>query len=272
LLHLAFSAGIAIVVYWFEAGNLALTQQGFLSVISAMGAVSGALLAVLIAISTFYAQFVTDRRDKLVVRLENSETKLRKQIETSAADNHPEISRHLGAIYDVAMQYEPGQKVNMDNVRQAANVFEDWAKAEVKTMGRPIDLGNIIEFSSLQLQLRDSHILVGRIKMLFWYLWASNNHISAISAMPSLILGCAVTVIFSLGLALLGAGGLITERFYLPALVIPFWLTIVVVAGCTTDFAAMLDIVQVQEKNLRAADEKLQKLKSKAAASDLQSI
>jgi hypothetical protein len=260
LLHLAFSAAIAAVVFWFGAENLVLKQQGFLPVISAIGAVSGALLAALIAISTFYARYVTDWRDRLVLRLENTEATLRKLIETSAADN-PDISRHLGNIYDTVIQYRPGQKVNMDNVQQAAAIFQDWANAEVETKGRPIDLGNIKEFRSFEMQLRDSTICVSNVVVLFWYLWASNNYVSAISIMPSLISGCAITVVISLALAVMGAGSLIPQQLYLPALVIPFWLNIVVIVGCISDFTAMLNIVQVHEKTNQGADEYFDRLK-----------
>ena len=246
--------------FWFGAENLVLKQQGFLPVISAIGAVSGALLATLIAISTFYARYVTDWRDRLVLRLENTEATLRKLIETSAADN-PDISRHLGNIYNTVIQYKPGQKVNMDNVRQAASVFQDWANAEVATKGRPIDLGNIKEFRSFEMQLRDSTICVSNVVVLFWYLWASNNYVSAISIMPSLISGCAITVVISLALAVMGAGGLIPQQLYLPALVIPFWLNIVVIVGCISDFTAMLNIVQVHEKTNQGAEEYFDRLK-----------
>jgi hypothetical protein len=260
LLHLAFSAAIAIVVYLFGADNLVVKQQGFLPVISAIGTVSGALLAAIIAISTFYSRYVTDWRDRLVVRLENLEAKLRKQIEISASDN-PDISRHLGNIYDMVIQYRPGQKVNMDNVQKAALVFQEWANAEVETKGHEIDLGNIRALRSFEMQLRDSAVCVSNVVILFWYLWASNNYVNAISLFPSLISGCAITVILSLSLSVVGAGGLIPDRLFLPVLVIPFWLTIVVVVACISDFTAMLNIIQVHEKTHQGADEYLQRLK-----------
>ncbi len=161
-------------------------------------------------------------------------------------------------------RYRPGEQIDMDNVKQTARIFQDWAQVEFKK-GCQIDFGNIQHLSSFQMHLRDANNSVGKVVLQFWFLWASHNYISGISTIPRLIAVCAMTVILSLGLAVMGAGGLIPEPLYSSFLVIPLWLTIVVVIGCISDFSTMLDIVQVQENTFKEAHEYLQKLKDKSS-------
>lgn len=213
---------------------------------SSMSATSGALLAITIAVSNFYSFHVTEWRDKLIEQLVHARAAIRTQIEKSA-QHHPEISRHLGALYDKSVRYIPGQTIDMEQIEKAANVFLDWAGEQAVRYGRQIDLGNPDEYESFQLHLRDAVLCSSEVKHTFRLLGVAGNDVRAIGTFAPLIMGWITILIFTLTFAIVGGMGVLYEELGFPVLVIPFWLFLVAIFALVKDITAVLTNLQIQE-------------------------
>jgi len=213
---------------------------------SSIATASGALLAISLALFFFFSKHVTDWRDKLIEKLIQGRTQLRVQIEKSA-QCHPDISRHLAALYDETINYIPGQLVDMGKIDKAGAVFQDWAIEQVKKRGREIDLGNPIEYDSFELQLRDAYLCYREVKHTFRLISVVDLHIRAVTTFSPLIVVWAIIVLIALTSAIIGSMGAIPNDLNFSVLIIPFYLLLVAVFALIKDTVAIMSLTRIQE-------------------------
>lgn len=264
LIHVLITFMLATVLYFSLQGRVTMTSSAFVAIMSAMSAASGALLAITIAVANFYSVHVIDWRDKLIERLSQAGVAIRAQIEKSAP-LHPDISRHLAALYDKAIRYIPGQTVDMTEVEKAASVFFDWANEQATRHARAIDLGNPDEYKSFQLHLRDAVLRCSEVKHVFRLLGVAGNDVRAIGTFEPLIIGWVSVLVFTLSFAIIGGMGGLSGQLAFPVLIIPLWLFLVAIFALLKDIMAVLTNLRIQEISYDAA---IDELSSKLVDSD----
>ena len=115
IIHVLLSIVVALILYFSLLGKLSISETYFVTITSSMSAASGALLAITIALATFYGLHVTNWRDKLVHELAEARTRMRKQMEKSV-EQYPEISRKLAPLYNKSRLYVPGKPINKKEI------------------------------------------------------------------------------------------------------------------------------------------------------------
>lgn len=112
LIHVSIAIILAILLVFILDSRISIGANSFVSIVSSMAAISGALLAISLALFFFFCRHITDWRDKLTEKLIQGRADLRAQIEKSV-QYHPDISRRLAALYDKSMNYMQGQLIDM---------------------------------------------------------------------------------------------------------------------------------------------------------------
>lgn len=256
MIHVVVSFMLAIILYFVLSDRMSVSNDNFVAITASMTAASGALLAVTIALASFYSLHVTDWRDKLIERLAQAGAAIREQMQKSA-QRHPEISRHLAALYDKAVGYIPGQSIDTEEIGNVAKIFVDWANEQVKTRARELDPGDPVEYDSFELHLRDALLCHSKARHTLTLLSVVSMGVRAITTFTPLVVGWVVTLLVTLTLAIIGGIGVIPENLSFPVLVIPFWLFLVAAFALVKDITAVLSHLRGQET---AYDEALKQL------------
>ncbi len=258
LVHAAVAIILAVLFSFILGTRISVSGSSFVLIVSSMGTISGALLAISLALFFFFSRHVTDWRDKIAEKLVQGRAELRAIIQRSA-QHHPDISRHLAALYEKSLTYFPGQLIEMEEIDKAGSVFVDWATNQAKKRARRIDLGNPKEYNSFELQLRDAYICYREVKHVFRLIRVAELHIRATAVFSPLIIAWVLILTLTLTSALIGSIGIIPNNLGFPVLIIPFYLLFVAVFALIKDVMAIMSITIIQET---AYDEALLEISS----------
>lgn len=259
VVHVLVSIIIATVIYLLLRNTVGVPETYFVTITSSMSAASGALLAVTIALAGYYSLPAMNWRDKLVDELARASLRTRKQMEKSAKQ-HPEISRQLAPLYEKSLLYVPGKPINKTEINEIAKSFLIWAKKQAESKPRKLDAGNVAEYDSFEMHLRDALVCEHQISHNLILLDIVRNRIQTIGTFSFLTVGWAAVFVLTLTFAILGSSGVIPENVGLPLLAIPFWLFLVGGFALLKDITAVFAGFQFQEIGF---DEALAELNTK---------
>ncbi len=141
-----------------------------------------------------------------------------------SAKQYPEISRQLAPLYEKSLLQVPGKPINKTEIDEIAHSFLDWARIQVDSRKRTIDAGDVAEYDSFEMHLRDAIICEHQISYNLRLPEIVRQRILTIGTFSSLILGWMIVLVLTLTFAILGSVGVLPENTSFPLLVIPFWL------------------------------------------------
>lgn len=252
LIHVIVAIILAILLGFYLGNRISISAGSFVSIMSSMAVISGALLAISLTLFFFFSRHNIEWRDKLTEKLVRGRTELRAQIQKSA-QHHPDISRHLAALYDKSINYIQGQSIDMGEIDKASAVFVEWAVQQAQKRARRIDLGDPTEYTSFELQLRDAYLCAREVKHTFRLLGVAESHIRATATFPSLIIAWVIILTLALTSAIIGGMGVIPDNLSFPVLVSPFYLLLVAVFALMKDTMAIMSLTRIQETAYDAA-------------------
>lgn len=256
IIHVLASVIVALVLYFLLHDKLSIPETHFVTITSSMSAASGALLAVTIALATFYGLHVTNWRDKLVDKLTEASARTRKQMEKSAKQ-YPEISRHLAPLYEESLLYVPGMPIDKTKSDDIAHSFLGWARSQAGNKKREIDAGDVTAYDSFEMHLRDAILCEHKVHHTLTLLYVARRHIQITGTFSHLAIGWVTVLILTLTFAIIGSLGIIPEEAYFSLLVIPFWLFFVGGFALVKDITAVPTFLQIQEIGFDKALEEL---------------
>lgn len=245
LLHALVAIGLAVILHFLLSDRITIVANSFVSILSAIATISGALLAISLALFFFFSRHIIDWRDKLTERLAQARVGIRTQMEKSAL-HHPEISRHLAPLYDKSVRYTPGQTIDMKEIEEA-DKFIGWATEQAKRHARELDPGDLAEYNSFELQLRDAYLCNREIKHTLRLLSTAELQIRATTTFSPLIIAWVIILIFTLAFAIIGGTGVIIDGLHFPILVIPLYLFLMAVFALMKDIVAIMSFTRIQE-------------------------
>lgn len=220
---------VLVLLYVFLDIQVTISANTFVTVTSAMAAASGALLAISLALATFFSRYVTDWRNRLIDGLERSQAELESQMAKSARQ-HPEISRRLTEIYMKSAYYIPGQSIDPSEVIEASAVFDKWAKTKVEEAqkaNRTFDFGDLSTYESFEKHLSDAGLCITRVREKLLLLSAVERISRSITVFPPLFVTWAVILLLSLVFAILGSTHVLDEAFHFPILLMLLYLILI---------------------------------------------
>ena len=234
--HVLFHFGVAILLlvvfvllYTCLDIKVTISTNAFVAITSSMAAASGALLAISLALATFFSRYVTDWRDRLIDALERGRSELESQMAQSARQ-HPEISRRLSEIYVKFSYYIPGQSIDADEIFRASKVFDEWAKKkaeEAHKAKRTFDFGDLSTYESFEKHLFDASLRITKVRERLLLLSAVERISRSIAVFPPLFLTWALILLFSLVFAILGNVHILGLAFHFPILIMLLYLILV---------------------------------------------
>ncbi|MBI2852213.1 MAG: hypothetical protein HYX84_03810 [Chloroflexi bacterium] len=231
----------------YVLGNyVSVSVNNFVAITSSTSAASGALLAVSLALATFWARHVTDWRDRLITKLGKDQDRLALQMGRSAKF-HPEISRRLAELYLQSTFYIPGQTIDMEKVDSGRKVFDDWAKEQAKKSSNKFDFGNLNTYESFEKHLFDASLQSTTMRQTLVQLHIVEVAGRSITTFSPLIITWVVIVIFTLVFAIIGGMSVIPASFNLPILLASFYLFLVAILALTKDVTAILRNMRILE-------------------------
>ena len=246
VVHVLASIVVALALYFLLRDKISVPETYFVTIAFSMSAASGVLLAVTIALAGYYSLNAMNWRDKLVDKLAEASLRTRKQMEKSAKQ-HPEISRQLAPLYEKSLLYVPGKPINKTEIDEITNSFLKWARKQAESRTRKIDAGDVTEYDSFEMHLRDALICEHQISHSLRLLDIVRNRIQIIGTFSSLTIGWGTVLILTLTFAILGSTGVLPENVGLPLLVIPFWLLLIGGFALLKDIMAVFAGFQIQE-------------------------
>lgn len=259
VIHVLAPIVLASLLYFLLSHKLSVPETYFVTITSSMSAASAALLAVTIALGSYYSLNAINWRDKLIDKLTEASVKTRKQMEKSAKQ-YPEISRQLAPLYEKSLLQVPGKPINKTEIDEITNSFLTWARIQAESRKRTIDAGDVTEYDSFEMHLRDAIICEHQISHSFRLLDIVRHRIQIIGTFSSLTLGWMIVLILTLTFAILGSLGVLPENTSFPLLVIPFWLFLIGGFALLKDITAVFAGFQIQEIGF---DEALAELNTK---------
>lgn len=229
-IHLSVAIVLCLVLFLLVLkGRYVIGATSFVIITSSISAASGALLAISLALATFFSRHITDWRDKLVDRLEKGQIDLASQMARSAK-NHPEISKRLTELYLQSYMYIPGQAVDTDEVLRASKIFNDWATTKAlqsQRANRTFDFSNLNTYESLEKHLFDANQSCRHVRESLMLLSAAEKTSRAIAVFPPLMASWAVILLVSLIFAFMGGMGILDIGVYFPMLLMLLYLIVV---------------------------------------------
>ena len=259
VVHVLASSVVALVLYFLLHDKLSILETYFVTITSSMSAASGALLAVTIALASYYSLNAINWRDRLVDELAKASARTRKQMEKSARQ-HPEISRQLAPLYEKSLLYVPGKPISKKEIDEITNTFLNWARNQTKRRTREIDAGDVAEYESFEMHLRDAILCEHEISHSLRLLDVVRHRILTIGTFSPLTMGWVTLLILTLTFTIVGSMGVLSEKIVFPLLVIPFWLFLIGGFALVKDIMAVLTGFQIQEIGF---DEALAELNTK---------
>jgi len=252
VIHVLASIVVASLLYFLLRYKLNVPETYFVTITSSMSAASAALLAITIALGSYYSLNAINWRDKLIDKLTEASVKTRKQMEKSAKQ-YPEISRQLAPLYEKSLLHVPGKPINRTEIDEITNSFLNWARVQAESRKRAIDAGDVTEYDSFEMHLRDAIICEHQISHSLRLLDIVRHRIKTIGTFSSLTLGWVIVLILTLTFAILGSVGVLPENVSFPLLIIPFWLFLIGGFALLKDITAVFAGFQIQETSFDEA-------------------
>lgn len=252
LIHSLVALFLAAILGFVLGSYLSVSINNFVAIISSTSAASGALLAISLALATFWARHVTDWRDKLMHKLSEDRERLATQMERSAK-SHPEISRRLSKLYLESTFYVPGQAIDMEKMDSTRKVFDDWAKEQAQISTNKFDFGNLNTYESFEKHLFDASLQSTTMSQTLTQLHVVEVAGRSIATFSPLIITWVIIVIFTLVFAIIGGMSVIPESMNLPILFAPFYLFLVAIFALTKDVTAILRNMRILETGYEQA-------------------
>jgi len=252
LVHSLVAVVLSILLGFVLGNYIAISVNNFVVIISSASAASGVLLAVSLALATFFARHVTDWRDRLIHKLREDQERLAMQMERSAKF-HPEISRRLTELYLQSAFYIPGQTVDIEKMRSADKIFHGWAKEQAQKSANKFDFGNLNTYESFEKHIFDAHLRSTELTQTLSQLHVVEVAGRSITTFSPLIIAWVILVIFTLVFAIVGSMSVIPLSLNFPILLIPFYLFLVAIFALTKDITAILSHMRILETGYEKA-------------------
>lgn len=254
LVHVCVAIGLAAILYFGQFVAEAISDDIFVTILAAVAAASGALLAVSLAFGTFRSQYYTDwtyrNRERLRNQLEKLEGRMRK-----SAEKYPDVARHMVDQYMFMASYIPGQPVDVDEVLKLYEVFHEWLKEKLGKDVKKVDFGNINDYETFEKHAIDAHLITNESKDVLIELSVAEMHGRALKTLPPLITAWALILVFSLVLAVIGSLNIIYDSMNLSILVIPIYLCFFAGSALVIDFWATIQHMRIREQGWQLAME-----------------
>lgn len=252
VIHVLASISVASLIYFLLRSKLSVPETYFVTITSSMSAASAALLAITIALGSYYSLNAMNWRDKLIDNLTKASLKTRKQMEKSAKQ-YPDISRQLAPLYDKSLFQVAGKPVDQTEIDVLTNSFLDWVRSQVESGKRVIDAGDVTVYDSFAMHLRDAIICEHQLSHSLRLLGIVRGRILTIGTFSSSTLSWVLVLILTLTFAILGSVGVLPSNLSFPLLVIPFWLFLMGGFALLKDITAVFGGFQVQETGFNEA-------------------
>jgi len=256
VIHVLALIAVASILYFLFRYKLSVPETYFVTIVSSMSAASAALLAITIALGSYYSLNAINWRDKLLDKLTEASVQTRKQMEKSAKQ-YPEISRQLAPLYEKSLFQVPGKPIDKAEIDELTNSFLNWARIQAESRKRAIDAGDVTEYDSFEMHLRDAIICEHQISHSLRLLDIVRHRIQTIGTFSSLTLSWLLILILTLTFAILGSIGVLPENLNLSLLVIPFWFFLIGGFALLKDITAVFAGFQIQETGFDEALEEL---------------
>lgn len=252
LVHSLVAVLLSILLGFVLGDYIAVSVNNFVAIISSASAASGVLLAVSLALATFFAKHVTDWRDRLIHKLREDQERLAMQMERSAKF-HPEISKRLTELYLQSAFYIPGQTVDIEKMRSADKIFHGWAEEQAQKSANKFDFGNLNTYESFEKHIFDAHLRSTELTQTLSQLHVVEVAGRSITTFSPLIIAWVILVIFTLVFAIVGSMSVIPLSLNFPILLIPFYLFLVAIFALTKDITAILRHMRILETGYEKA-------------------
>lgn len=191
-----------------------------MTISSSLAAASGALLAISLALATFFSRHLTDWREKLYEELKLGQAELEAQMYKSAP-KHPEISQRLVELYLKSAFYIRGQRLDTNEIYQKSGVFDEWAKGqalEAQKSNKSFNFSNPSTYESFEKHLFDASLRVTRVRQALMLLSATEVAGRAIAVFPPLLATWVIIFLISIVFAIVGSTGVGDPQLNFPSL------------------------------------------------------
>lgn len=252
VVHILVIVILAIIVSVFLGNFYVISVNNFVVIISSMSAVAAVLLAVSLALVTFFGRHIMDWGDRLTYKLKEDQRRIERQMEKSAK-LHPEISNRLVELYLKSAYYIPGQPIDTSEIYAADRVFSDWAKEQAKKSTKKFNFGDLSTYDSFEKHLFDAQLNNTELRLTLIELSLVEVAGRSITIFSPLIITWVIITIFTLVFAIIGATSLIPLFLNIPILLIPFYLLLVAIFALTKDITAILRHMRIRETGYELA-------------------
>jgi hypothetical protein len=252
LVHVCVAVALAALFYFGQFVAETVSDNILVTIMAAVAAASGALLAVSLAFGTFRSQYYTDWTDRNCERLRNHIEKLEDRMRKSA-EQYPDISRRLVGQYMFMTSYIRGQPVKIDEVTELYRVFHEWLNEQLVNSVKKVDFGNIDDYETFEKHAIDAHLITNESRDILTELSVAEMHGRALKTLPPLITTWALILVFSLVLAVIGSLNIISDGMNLSILIIPIYLCFFAGSGLVIDFWALMKHMRIREEGWEIA-------------------
>lgn len=259
LIHIFVAISLAVLFSIFLACAYIIREDSFVAIISSMSAASAVLLAVSLALATFFSRHIMDWTDRLVYNLKEDRERLEKQMEKSAK-LHPEISNRLVELYLRSAFYIPGQEVDTTEIYKADKIFSDWAKEQAKKSAQKFNFGDLSTYDSFEKHLFDAQLRNAELRHTLIELSVVERIGRSIITFSPLIITWVIITIYTLVFSITGGMSVLPVSLNLPILIIPFYLFLVAIFALTKDITATLRHMRIRETGYAEAVAELSKI------------
>lgn len=251
-IHFLVAIILAIVINALLGSNHAVSTDNFVVIISSMSAASGVLLAVTLALATFFSRHIKDWADRLVSKLKVDQEKLEIQMEKSAR-LYPEISNRLTELYMKSFLYIPGQPIDVEEINASDRIFSDWAKEKMQKSNNKFSFGDLNTYNMFEKHLFDAFNHSKELCETIVEIGLVEKAGRSIPTFSPLIISWGLIVLFTLVFAILGSISVIPQDLYIPTLIIPFYLFLISIFALTKDITAILRHMRIKERGYEMA-------------------
>jgi hypothetical protein len=232
LIHFFVAIALLLLIRFignFDGFDLNIKQAYFVTITSSLSASAAALLAVSLALATFFSRYVTDWRDKLIAELRQNQSALETQMAKSAV-HHGEISSRLTELYIQSTSYIPGQPIDVEKVDEASQIFQSWANmrsSESAKAGKAFNYGDLSTYESFEKHLFDANLRCHLVRQNLIFLHAAETASRSVLVFPPQLIAWTTVLLLSLVFAVLGSVDAVSGPFYLPIIVLLVYLMLV---------------------------------------------
>jgi len=247
LVHVCVAVALAVLFYFGQFVAETISDNNLVTILAAVAAASGALLALSLAFGTFRSQLHTDWTYRNYERLRNQREKIGDRMRKSAG-KYPDISRYLSDRYMFMSSYIPGKPVSLDEIFESDIKFRDWATEQVEKSGKKIDFGNIDDYETFAKHAMDAMVIANESREVLIEISMAELHGRSLGTLPPLITTWALILVFSLVFAITGSLNIIYDGMNLSILIIPIYLCFFAGSAIVIDFRGLIKQMRIREK------------------------